>query len=179
MPTWIALLRAVNVGGRNMVSMPRLREALAADGFGEVQTYVQSGNIVAQAPQRSSAAVEKRIGAVIAQEFDLTVPVVARTPAELAEVIDGNPFPDAADERPKQLHVTFLAGEPAADGVTAMHGDELTKHCCRVDGRHLYVDYVDGVHGSKLTPAYFARRLGVEGTARNWRTVLTLAEMAG
>ncbi|HYJ66261.1 MAG TPA: DUF1697 domain-containing protein [Nocardioidaceae bacterium] len=179
MPTWIALLRAVNVGGRNMVSMPRLREALAADSFGEVQTYVQSGNIVVQSPLRSSVAVEKRIGALIAKEFDLTVPVVARTPAQLAEVIDGNPYPAAADERPKMLHVTFLAGDPAADGVTALHGDELTKRCCRVAGRHLYVDYVDGVHGSKLTPVFFARRLGVEGTARNWRTVLAIAELAG
>jgi uncharacterized protein (DUF1697 family) len=179
MPTWIAMLRAVNVGGRNMISMPRLREALGADGFGEVRTYVQSGNIVARAPQRSSTAVEKRIGALIAKEFGLTVPVVARTPREIAEVIDGNPFPAAADERPKLLHVTFLAGTPVADGVTAIQADELTKHCCRVDGRHLYVDYVDGVHGSKLTPAYFARRLGVEGTARNWRTVLALAELAG
>ncbi len=178
MPTWIALLRAVNVGGRNLVSMPRLREVLAADGFGEVQTYLQSGNIVASAPQRSSAAVEERIGAVIAQEFGLTVPVVARTPAQLAEVIGGNPFPAAAVERPKLLHVTFLADDPAADGVAAMHSDDLTKQSCRVDGRHLYVDYVDGVHGSKLTPAYFERRLGVEGTARNWRTVLALADMA-
>ena len=178
MPTWIALLRAVNVGGRNMVSMPLLREMLAADGFGDVKTYVQSGNIVVQAPQRSNAAVEKRIGGVIAQEFGLTVPVVARTPAQLAEVIERNPFPAAAAERPKMLHVTFLAGDPTADGVTAMHSDDLSKDCCRVDGRHLYVDYVDGVHGSKLTPAYFERRLGVDGTARNWRTVLALAELA-
>jgi uncharacterized protein (DUF1697 family) len=179
MATWIALLRAVNVGGRNKVAMPRLREALTSDGFGEIQTYVQSGNIVMRAPQRTPAAVEKRIGAVIAQEFGLDVPVVARTPAQLAEVIEDNPFPAAAAERPKLLHVTFLAGDPESDGVTALHADDLTQHCCRVDGRHLYVDYVDGVHGSKLTPAFFARRLGVEGTARNWRTVLALADLAG
>jgi uncharacterized protein (DUF1697 family) len=179
MATWIALLRAVNVGGRNMLSMPRLREALTADGFGDVQTHLQSGNIVARAPQRSTAAVEKRIAAVIAREFDLTVPVVARTPAQLAEVVERNPFPAAAVERPKLLHVVFLAGDPAADGVGALHVDDLTRQCCRVEGRHLYVDYVDGVHGSKLTSAYFERRLGVEGTGRNWRTVLALAELAG
>jgi uncharacterized protein (DUF1697 family) len=179
MATWIALLRAVNLGGRNMVSMPQLRTALAADGFGEVQTYMQSGNIVARGRQRSTAAVEKRIASVIAQEFGLTVPVVARTPTQLADVIEGNPFPAAAAERPKLLHVTFLAGDPAADGVAALHSDDLTKDSCHVAGRHLYVDYVDGVHGSKLTPAYFERRLGVEGTARNWRTVVALAELAG
>lgn len=179
MTTWIALLRAVNVGGRNMVSMPRLREVLAADGFGDVRTYVQSGNVVARSAQRSAAAVEKRIGAVIEREFGLTVPVVVRSPAELAAAIEANPFPEAAVQRPKLLHVTFLAGDPDAAGVASIHRDDLTREVCRVEGRQLYLDYVDGVHGSKLTPAYFARRLGVEGTARNWRTALAVAELAG
>lgn len=179
MPTWIALLRAINVGGRNMVSMPALREALAADGFGDVRTYVQSGNIVVRSPQRSAASVGKRMGALLEHEYGLTVPVIVRSPGELASVIDANPFPAAAAERPKLLNVTFLAGDPDADGVAAIHEDALTRDVCRVDGRHLYVDYVDGVHGSKLTPTYFSRRLGVDGTARNWRTVLALAELAG
>lgn len=177
MPTWIALLRAVNLGAHNKVSMPKLRELLAAEGFGEIRTYVQSGNIVALSPQRSAAAVEKLICALITREFGLSVPVVVRTPGELVAVIEANPFPAAAQARPKQLHVTFLAGDPDVDGVAAIHGDDLTRDVCRVDGRHLYVDYVEGVHGSKLTPTYFARRLGVEGTARNWRTVLALDEM--
>jgi uncharacterized protein (DUF1697 family) len=176
--TWIALLRAVNLGARNKVSMPRLREALAAAGFDDVRTYVQSGNIVARTSRRSAAAVETRIASLIRDEFGLTVPVVARTPAQLAAVIEANPFPAAAAERPKLLHVTFLAGDPDPDGVAGLHGDELTREVCRVVGRQLYVDYADGVHGSRLTSAYFARRLGVDGTARNWRTVLALAELA-
>jgi uncharacterized protein (DUF1697 family) len=177
--TWIALLRAVNLGARNKVSMPRLREVLTDDGFEEVRTYVQSGNIVARSPQRSAAAVEKRIARLIEKEFGLTVPVVVRTPDEVAAVIDANPFPKAAEERPKALQVTFLAGDPDADGVAGIHSDETTRDCCRVVGRQLYVDYVGGVHGSRLTPVYFARRLGVDGTARNWRTVLALAELSG
>ena len=179
MTTWIALLRAVNLGARNKVPMPRLREVLAAEGFGDVRTYLQSGNIVAESRQRSAAAVEKRIGAVIEREFGLTVPVVARTPAELAAVIEANPFPEAAQRRPKLLHVVFLAGDPDRDGVAALHADERIRDRCRVEGRHLYVDYADGVHGSRLTLDYIARRLGVDGTARNWRTVLALADLAG
>jgi uncharacterized protein (DUF1697 family) len=179
MPTWIALLRAVNVGGRNQVSMPRLREVLTAEGFVDVRTYVQSGNIAVRGAQRSAGSVGQRIGASIEREFGLAVPVVVRTPGEVASVIGANPFPAAAEQRPKLLHVTFLAGEPDADGVAAIHRDDLTRDVCRVDGRHLYVDYVDGVHGSKLTLPYFARRLGVDGTARNWRTVLALADLAG
>jgi uncharacterized protein (DUF1697 family) len=179
MPTWIALLRAVNLGARNKVSMPRLRDELTTDGFGDVRTYVQSGNIVARAPQRSAAAVAKRIATLIEREFDLSVPVVVRTPGEIDAVIEANPFPAAARERPKQLHVSFLAGDPDADGASALHDDEATRDACRVVGRQLYIDYATGVHGSRLTPAYFERRLGVEGTARNWRTVLALAELCG
>jgi uncharacterized protein (DUF1697 family) len=176
--TWIALLRAVNLGARNKVSMPRLREVLTEDGFDDVRTYVQSGNIVARSAQRSAAAVEKRIGALIEREFGLSVPVVVRTPDEVAAVIERNPFPDAAEQRPKWLHVLFLAGDPDAEGAASIRRDDLTRTVCWIEGRQLYVDYVDGVHASKLTMAYFARRLGVEGTARNWRTVLALADLA-
>lgn len=177
MPTWIALLRAINVGGRNMVSMPQLRKVLEADGFADVRTYVQSGNIVVRSSRRSANSVGKQIGGLIEREFGLTVPVVMRTPEQLAEVIDANPFPAAAVERPKLVHVTFLDADPDADGVDAIHSDDLTRDVCRVVGRQLYVDYVDGVHGSKLTLTYFSRRLGVDGTARNWRTVLALADL--
>jgi uncharacterized protein (DUF1697 family) len=178
MPTWIGLLRAINLPSHNKVAMPRLREALTKDGFTDVRTYVQSGNIVLGSRQRSAAAVGKRIGAVIEDEFGLSVPVVVRSPAEIAAVISANPFPEAAAERPKMLHVTFLDADPDADGVDTVHTDDLTRDVCRVDGRQLYVDYVNGVHGSKLTPTYFSRRLGVDGTARNWRTVLALAELS-
>jgi uncharacterized protein (DUF1697 family) len=177
MPTWIALLRAINLGARNKVAMPRLREVLADDGFADVRSYVQSGNLVLRSSRRSATSVGKRIGELVEREFGLMVPVVVRTPAEIESVIDANPFPEAAAERPKQLHVVFLEADPDADGVDALHSDELTRDVCRVDGRHLYVDYTDGVHGSKLTPTYFSRRLGVDGTARNWRTVLAVAEL--
>lgn len=179
MPTWIALLRAINLGARNKVSMPRLRELLAANGFDDVRTYVQSGNIVARSRQRSAPAVQERVAQLITREFGLTVPVVVRSPDEVGAVIRSNPFPEAARARPKLLHVSFLSGDPDPGGVAALHGDEVSGDRCRVDGRHLYVDYAEGMHGSRLTPAYFSRRLGVDGTARNWRTVLALAELSG
>jgi uncharacterized protein (DUF1697 family) len=177
MPTWIALLRAINLGARNKVAMPRLREVLADDGFADVRSYVQSGNVVLRSPRRSATSVGNRIGELVEREFGLTVPVVVRTPAEMESVIAANPFPEAAAERPKLLHVVFLEGDADADGVDTLHSDDLTQDVCRVDGRQLYVDYTDGVHGSKLTSTYFRRRLGVDGTARNWRTVLAVAEL--
>ncbi|MGH3454779.1 MAG: DUF1697 domain-containing protein, partial [Nocardioidaceae bacterium] len=76
MPTWIALLRAINLGGRNKVAMPRLRDVLTDDGFGDVRSYVQSGNVVVRSPRRSATSVGKRIGELVEREFGLTVPVV-------------------------------------------------------------------------------------------------------
>ncbi|MGH9114440.1 MAG: DUF1697 domain-containing protein [Acidimicrobiales bacterium] len=177
MPTWVALLRAVNLGAHNRVPMPALRKALEASGFEDVRTYVQSGNVVARSSDRTPGQVADRIATLVREEFGVDSPVVVRTAAGLATLVDRNPFPGAALERPKLLHVVFLAASPAADCVDTLHGDEAAREVCRVDGNHLYVDYRDGVHGSKLTPQFFARVLQVDGTARNWRTVLALQEM--
>lgn len=179
MATWVALLRAVNLGSQNQVSMPKLRTALADAGFADVRTYVQSGNVVVTSRHRKPEAVGKAVGTVIRKEFGLDVPIVVRTYDDLAAIVEANPFPQAAVERPKGLAVTFLEGEPDPAKATALHTAEATRECCRVIGRELYVDYVNGVAGSRFTPQYLESRLGVRGTARNWRTVLALVEMAG
>ena len=178
MPTWVSLLRAINLGKRNQVPMPALREALANAGFSDVRTYVQSGNVIARSPHRTPAKVAERITALVKDEFGLDVPVIVRGPEQLDQVIAANPYPVAAAERPTILHVMFLACVPKADAVQELHTDEMTKDVCRVVGDNLYIDYGTGVHGNRLTAAYLSKRLGVDGTARNWRTVTTLAEMA-
>jgi len=177
MASWVCLLRAINLGARNKVPMPALREALAEAGFTDVQTYVQSGNLVVSSRHRGAAAVSSAVRELVRERFDVDQPVVVRTPQQIHAVVAGNPFPDAGAERPKLLHVVFLTGAPAADGVQRLHTAELTREVVRVVGEDMYVDYLDAVHGSKLTPAYFKRHLQVEGTARNWRTVLALAEL--
>ncbi len=177
MPTWISLLRAINLGSRNQVSMPALRAALAEAGFDDVRTHLQSGNVVARSAHRSPAAVADKMQTLLRTGFGVVVPVVVRTPEQLRQVVAGNPFPAAAEQRPKMLHVSFLGAVPDPSAVAALHSDAATEHTCRVEGDHLYVDYGEGVHGSRLTAAYLERRLGVPGTARNWRTVLALAEL--
>ena len=158
--------------------MPSLRKALAADGFDDVRTYVQSGNIVFRSTLSRPGQVADRVTRLVSEEFGVNAPVVVRNLSELDRVIDRNPFPEAARERPKGLHVVFLAGTPDAAKVADLHVHELARGLCLVDGDHLYVDYRDGVHTSKLTAQFFARVLGVEGTARNWRTVTALQELA-
>jgi uncharacterized protein (DUF1697 family) len=102
---------------------------------------------------------------------------VVRTAAQIQRAGRVEPLPSGRQARPKLLHVHFLVAAPEPAAVERVHTDELTCDVVRIIGDDMYVDYVDAVHGSKLTPAYFGRRLGVEGTARNWRTVLALAEM--
>jgi len=177
-PTWVCLLRAVNLGKRNQVSMPILRQVLSDAGFTDVATYVQSGNVVARSSHRSPATVAERVRDLVKAEFGLDVPVVVRTPEQLERVVAANPFPQAAAERPNILHVMFLGGVPKPEAVRTLHSDETTRDVCRVDGDNLYIDYGHGVHGNRLSAAYLSRRLGLDGTARNWRTVTTLAEMA-
>lgn len=175
----VVLLRGINVGSANRIAMPALREALAADGFANVRTYVQSGNIVLGTTlddQKLCAAVER----VIADAFDLTVPVLARGHGELADVVAANPFSDQAEQDPKRLQVTFLTGEPAADVAGEL--EELaaeTGELVAVRGCEVYAWHPQAIHTSKLAARLTPKRLGVtNATARNWNTVTTLLEMA-
>jgi uncharacterized protein (DUF1697 family) len=177
-PRWVCLLWAVNVGAHHRVSMPALRKALEADGFEDVRTYLQSGNLVLHSSLPRHEQVADRVAGLLEKEFGVDAPVVVRAPPELALVASRNPFPEAARDRPNLLHVYFLAGTPAAADVAALSDHELARDSCQVDGNHLYVDYQDGVHNSRLTAQFFARLLHVDGTARNWRTVVALEGLA-
>jgi uncharacterized protein (DUF1697 family) len=184
MPRQIALLRGVNVGAANRIAMPALREALTEDGFENVLTYVQSGNIVLDSAlddRELAAAIER----LIAGRFDLSVPAVVRNAERLAEVVDGNPFPQAALADPRRLQVTFLSErlpDDAAERVLAVSSDafasdveaiSLAESRCEVYGWH-----PAGIHVSKLARELSDRRLGVTATARNWTTVTRLLELA-
>lgn len=177
MTMWVILLRAINLGAKNKVPMPALREAMSAAGFRDVGTYVQSGNVVATSAHRSPYRVADAVHDLVVSEFGVDVPVIVRTPSELTAAVAANPFPQAAAERPKALHVWFLAATPSTEGVEALLAEPVAADACQVVEDQLYIDYVDGVHGSTLTPDFLRRRLGVDGTARNWRTVLAIADM--
>jgi uncharacterized protein (DUF1697 family) len=175
--TYVALLRGINLGARNKVAMPDLRALFGALGAQDVSTYVQSGNVVFKSPEGPAelrAAAEEHIK----RDLGLDVTVLLRTRTELAAIVADNPF--ARDERePTTLHVTFLAEAPDAERAreldpTASDPDEF-----RIVGRDVYLHCPNGYGRSKLSNAFFERRLGVAATTRNWRTVTTLAELSG
>ena len=173
----IALLRGINIGPRNRIAMPKLRESLARAGFDDVQTYVQSGNILLSSsvpPGEVAGEIER----LIARDFKLDIQVIARTRAELAEVVRRNPLGDVA-VNPKRYQVTFLASEPDPEVLPRLEAAALPTERMVPDGREIYAWHPEGVARSKLWALLAGPLLGVPATSRNWTTVTSLLELAG
>lgn len=175
MPTWIVFLRGINVGGKNKLPMQALTADLEAIGCADVRTYIQSGNAVVRSSQRSAGRLRAAIAERLEAEHGFAPGVQVLTAAEFRAAIGANPFPEAAPD-PKSLHAYFLAKKPKAadlDGLARLQG--ATERFVVTD-RVFYLHAPDGVGRSKLA-ASVERLLGVETTARNWRTVLALADL--
>ena len=178
MTAHVALLRAVNVGGRNRIPMPALRQALEDRGLAEVSTVLQSGNVVFEAAG-SEAAVAEAIRAAITTTFGFDAAVLVRTAAQLAAVAVANPFLAEGEARdPTTLHVAFLDRTPTAVAAARLDEERSPPDAFELRGREVYLSYPNGSGRSRLTLGYLERLLAVEATARNWRTVLRLAEAA-
>ena len=176
MTTYVALIRGINVGATRKLPMAELRAHCAADGFGEVRTYIQSGNIILSSKEGGDE-VASRLKALITERFKLEVPVIVRTAAQWQGYAAGSPFPDAEAERPNLLHIC-LSAEPLADGAAeALQARASAKEKLTVKDGTLWCDFGESVGNSKLTPALFDKAAGSPVTARNWRTVLALAAM--
>jgi uncharacterized protein (DUF1697 family) len=172
-----ALLRAVNVVGKNRIPMTDLRAALSARGLEHVSTVLQSGNLFfhSAGPEQAVAAL---IRETIEEAFGLRIGVIVRTAAQFAAVADSNPFLATGRKLdPTTLHVAFLSEQPTAAAVARLDPDRSPPDAFIVDGREVYLSYPDGSGRSRLTLDYLERLLGVEGTARNWRTVQRLAAL--
>jgi uncharacterized protein (DUF1697 family) len=176
MSTYVALLRGINVGGKSAVQMGELRSLFTSLGHSDVRTYVQSGNVVfasTEAGSHIAEGLEHRIEEV----FGLQVPVLLRTAEELTEVAAGNPFLGTIDDLAK-LHVVFLDDRPAPSGVAGLDPDRSPPDELAVSRREVYLRLPHGAGRTKLTVDYFERALGTRATARNWRTVTKLLELA-
>ena len=176
MPRLILLLRGVNLGSTNRVPMAQLRSALEDAGFEDVATYVQSGNIVLSSGD-SAARVAGAVERLIDEEFGLKIPVVVRTRAELARVVERNPLAKVA-ENPKRYQVSFLEKKPSAALVRKLEEAAAPAERVVAHGREIYAWHPDGVARSKLWAALAGKGLGVTATARNWTTVTKLLELA-
>lgn len=173
MTRYIALLRGINVGGNKRVAMADLRALMSKMGYQDVQTLLQSGNVIFSASKKSPAALETELEAAIEKALKITVDFHVRTADEWRKVVDANPFPAEAAKAPARFVVSCYKSplDPAKVKATqaAISGPEKL----RADGRHLYMTFPDGQGNSKAA-IVVAKMLG-PGTARNWNTVLKLA----
>jgi len=172
----VVLLRGINLPRHKRISMPELRGALEDAGFGDVKTYVQSGNVVLSS-RAAPKTVAGKIERTIADRFGLDVDVVVRTRDELADVVERDPFGKRASD-PKRLQVTFLAAEPHAEVIEKLEAAAAGGEQLVASGRELYSWHPNGVGRSKLAALLAGPRLGVTATARNWTTVTTLLALA-
>ena len=172
----IVLLRGINLGSRNRVAMPKLRELLGDAGFEDARTYVQSGNVVLST-RLSPAQVAKECARAIKTGFGLDVDVIVRTRAELAAVVRRNPLGQVAKD-PKRYQVSFLAKKLPASKMRELAALAVASEEFVAVGRELYAWHPKGVARSKLWAALASPRLGVPATARNWTTVTKLLGLA-
>ena len=171
MPRYVALLRGVNVGGKNKVPMAELRVVCEALGHTEVSSYIQSGNLVFTA---AKSITPNGLAAAIASEFGIDIHVVLRTERELEQVVKANPF---AGIDLSKVHVGFMAEKPAAAKVETLDADRFVPEEFALRGCELYLHLPNGMGRSKL-PVYLDRQLKIPTTIRNWNTVTALLDLA-
>ena len=173
----IALLRGINVGGRNKLPMKDLARLFQDVGCSSVKTYIQSGNVVFEAGDLTVEELPRLLAESIHRAFGLEVPVVLRSAAELRRIVESNPYLAEGTEE-KALHVAFLAETPGAEAVDSLDPDRSPPDRYTVQGREIYLLCPNGLARTKLTNAYFDRGLGTTSTVRNWKTTRKLLEMA-
>jgi len=173
----VAFLRAVNVGGRNLVPMSELCDLFGSLDFTGVKSLLQSGNVIFDTDRRVDETIETMLEAQTAKRFGVTVDYIVRSAPELATAIASNPFPAEAKKDPAHLLVLFLKNAVQPKDVRALEATIQGSERIQARGKQLYAVYPEGVGRSKLTNAMIEKKLGVRATGRNWNTVLKLAAL--
>jgi uncharacterized protein (DUF1697 family) len=178
MPVYIAMLRGINVTGYKIIKMEALRASFAALGFSNVKSYVQSGNVIFEAPSDSAASLPKKIEEKILRDFGHSVPVFLRTPKEMAETVKRNPFLKTPAIDVSRLYVTFLAETAPKTAAGLLQPLAAGSEQIRVIGREIYLYCPLGYGQSKISNTAIEKKLSIGATTRNWKTTQTLLAMA-
>ncbi len=175
MNSYISMLRGINVSGQKKIKMEELKKLYKSLGFFDVQTYIQSGNVIFKSPEKDVSKLASRIRQGIKQISGFDVSVIIRTKDELEELIKNNPF---TQKDASKLHVTFLSAVP-----TSVPVDEISKVKDKAEeffigDRAVYLFCPNGYGRSKLSNTLFEKKLKLSATTRNWETVKALFNMA-
>jgi len=175
---YIVLLRGINVSGKNKLKMADLRAMLEAMNFGNVQTYIQSGNIIFEHPKTPSSTLEERIKGQLMERFGYDIPVLALTVDELKDIFNHNPFLTKRNEDIAKLYVTILKEKPDNERVSVVKEIEYKTDEFEMRDKLIYVFSPGGYGRTKFTNNFFEAKLKVQATTRNWKTITKLVEMS-
>ena len=170
----VALLRAVNVGGRNLVAMADLRSLLSDLGFSNPRTVLQSGNAIFESESATGRQLEHLLERATSGRLGVDTDYFVRTADQWRAIVADNPFPDEARGDPAHLVMSLLKDAPSPAQVTALQHAITGREVVRARGDHAYVVFPDGIGRSGLTAAVTEKHLGTRATGRNWNTVLKL-----
>ncbi|MCI4353488.1 MAG: DUF1697 domain-containing protein [Thermoplasmata archaeon] len=178
MGVYVGLLRAVNVAGYNLVRMAALRDLLNRLGFTQVQTLLQSGNVVFHHDVARPDRLERLLEAELLQTLGVKTDAFVRSAAEWRGIVAGNPYTAEAKADPGRLVVTVLKRAPAPEAWAGLRAAIRGRERVQGSGRHAYIVYPDGAGRSYLTAGLIEAKLGTRGTSRNWNTVGKLERLA-
>ncbi len=177
----IAILRGINVGGKRKILMADLKALFRDLGFSDVETYIQSGNVLFTPKTKGGSGIElsKTIEKAISDKFGFDVPVIVRSITEIGRALGQNPFYKEKDIDIDRLHLTFLKEIPTEENRLKTENHDFKPDDFIINGKDIYVFCAGKYHQSKLTNNFFESHLKVPATTRNWKTVLKLMELGG
>lgn len=175
MKTYIALLRGINVGGQKKIKMQDLRVTLSKGDLKEVQTYIQSGNIVFETESEEKESLSYQIHSLIKKDFGFEVPVLVISADEILEIINQNPF--AGEEDDNGLYFVLLKAKPQEDRVQAFNEMKFENEDFHVSDQCVYLACKKGYGNAKLNNNLVESKLKVEATTRNLKTLMKLVEL--
>jgi len=176
MSTYIALLRGINVSGQKLIKMTDLKKLFEVQGFQDVQTYIQSGNVIFSSKEKSTSKLENIISTAIQKEFGFDVGVLVITPDNINYVLNNNPFIKKKKEIDK-LYVTFLSEQPSEESIKKLKVTDYSPEEYIIDGKLVYLHVPNCYGKTKLNNNLFENKLKVEATTRNWKTINKLWEL--
>jgi uncharacterized protein (DUF1697 family) len=179
MNVYIALLRGINVSGHNKIKMVELRKLFTDLNFSDVTTYIQSGNVIFTSIEKDISKIERNIKEAIKHQFDYDVKVLVITKKDIETVFGSNPFLKTQDPDITKLCVTFISDFPTSENVlqlkkfTSSYTDEF-----KINEKHIFLHCPTGFAKTKLTNNLIERKLKLDATSRNWKTITKLVELS-
>lgn len=173
----VSLFRGINVGGHQIVRMDALKKLHMSLDLHDVQSYIQSGNVVFSSNKANVTQIQKEIEDGFAQTFGFPVKVMVRTESELNAIIENNPFQNQPMRESKWIIAMFLASDPSSTALEDIQKAYTGPEEIHIIGQEVFIYYPEGMGRSKLTNTLLEKKLKTVSTARNWNTVLKLQQM--